>query len=772
MSPRDFENLERLKLIIPAFELFTIVGTFVGPLVAPTLWLRFVSLFIAVFVFASACQVRRMAAFVLRLRRTLRRYEGSEGVASMEGHGGAGDEAPLFGSRAPSSSAPAPAEGKVSAPASSYSAKIVENDDDVGSSDATPLRLGVGGGVSSSSSSDPAVARSATPTSTSDPSSDSVAVDVGGFVHAFVIPNYQEPLHVLRSTLGRLAAHPGAPTRYLVTLAMEAGEGGAAAKAAELVAEFGGGTAGSSAPSSSSSFLDLSWTLHPRGVPGESPGKASNANHGARAAVERAAGLGFPAARVMVTCMDADAHVPPLYVALVDAAAAAADDPHARVYAAPIVFERNAAAVPALTRVHDAMWSAMAAQNLGSSLGLGFPISNYTMSASLLRSVGFWDLHDDAIGEDLHMFLKAFFKSGGEGVFFFFLLRERGREKNVFQDPPDSFLTASPLLSTPPPHPLPLATTQTGKVRLCAIAAPLNMLNLQAEGYASTLWARAVQAERHARGVADFSYALNQCLLARGSGVRLPRLHTAVLLLKLAEAQTLPATAPFYMGIAGAWAMLLSKLGVIAPLSASALAAFRLAGYLGAAGALGFAGMAILNEAMRASVRPALFGLPGRGPGASRLRRAAEYPVLVVGMWLFMVFPSLHAAATSALAALSRGRFKQSGYVVAEKLVATSPRGGGSSGSGFSGNGSSSNGFGSSLELAAAGGGASPPPLKPATAPPSLSLSSSPAKAPLRIPEQQHDRPKPAVRELGGVGGGKWGGAPGVGVPAVAATAV
>ena len=62
------------------------------------------------------------------------------------------------------------------------------------------------------------------------------------------------------------------------------------------------------------------------------------------------------------------------------------------------------------------------------------------------------------------------------------------------------------------------------------------MLNLQADGYASTLWARAVQAERHARGVADFSYALNQCLLARReereSGVRgLPRLHTAVLLL-------------------------------------------------------------------------------------------------------------------------------------------------------------------------------------------------------------------------------------------------
>ena len=306
------------------------------------------------------------------------------------------------------------------------------------------------------------------------------------------------------------------------------------------------------------------------------------------------------------------------------------------------------------------------------------------------------------------------------------------------------------------------------------------MLNLQADGYASTLWARAVQAERHARGVADFSYALNQCLLARReereSGVRgLPRLHTAVLLLKLAEAQALPATAPFYMGIAGAWAMILSKIGVIAPLSAPALAAFRLAGYLGAAGALGFACMAALNEAMRASVRPALFGLPGRGAGANRLRRAAEYPVLLAGMWLFMVLPGLHAAAASALAALSGGRFKQSGYVVAEKLVATSPRagesgssGGGSSSSGFNGTGggggrSSVGGFGSSLELASA-------PLKPATAPPpSLSLSSSSSSPAAKEGQQQHDGPKPPVRELGG----KWsGGAPGVGAPAVAATAV
>lgn len=56
----------------------------------------------------------------------------------------------------------------------------------------------------------------------------------------------------------------------------------------------------------------------------------------------------------------------------------------------------------------------MAMQNLGSSNKLGFPISNYTLSASLLRHIDFWDTTADAIGEDLHMFLKAYFKTDGK----------------------------------------------------------------------------------------------------------------------------------------------------------------------------------------------------------------------------------------------------------------------------------------------------------------------------------------------------------------------
>ena len=56
----------------------------------------------------------------------------------------------------------------------------------------------------------------------------------------------------------------------------------------------------------------------------------------------------------------------------------------------------------------------MAMQNLGSPMQLGFPISNYTMSLALLERIDFWDTTEDAIGEDFHMFVKAYFKTHGQ----------------------------------------------------------------------------------------------------------------------------------------------------------------------------------------------------------------------------------------------------------------------------------------------------------------------------------------------------------------------
>jgi hypothetical protein len=43
-----------------------------------------------------------------------------------------------------------------------------------------------------------------------------------------------------------------------------------------------------------------------------------------------------------------------------------------------------------------------------------FPISNYSISYSLIKRIGYWDTCADAIGEDFHTTQKAFWKTSGE----------------------------------------------------------------------------------------------------------------------------------------------------------------------------------------------------------------------------------------------------------------------------------------------------------------------------------------------------------------------
>lgn len=241
--------------------------------------------------------------------------------------------------------------------------------------------------------------------------------------------------------------------------------------------------------------------------------------------------------------------------------------------------------------------------------------------------------------------------------------------------------------------------------------APINMLNLQADGYVATIVARAVQAERHARGIADVAYSIRQVATASPP---LPRATTAVLLLKLLEAQALPATAPFYMGIAAGWALLVARFGLVAPYPPAALAALSAVAYLGAAGALCFAAVAALNECMRRCVRPALYGLTN-----PPLWRCAEYPVLAIGMWIFMVLPSLWAAAKSGLAGVGVSAGE---YVVAEKLVSSPKAGGGGARRGSNAAGRRDVELGVKAPLA---GGASPP--KPAGPVPTWAVGVVPA---------------------------------------------
>lgn len=173
----------------------------------------------------------------------------------------------------------------------------------------------------------------------------------------------------LHQTLSILASHPLATSTYKVCLAMEEREAGSRAKGEALRAQF------------NDQFLDLTISMHPAGLPGEVAGKGSNVGWGARWLVER---------EFMLTANDMDDddddddtpkarsrsnYVPEGILTVMDADTAFASDyflaastkyllatPEKRermMFVPPIIFDRNQADVPGITRVTDIMWAAV-----------------------------------------------------------------------------------------------------------------------------------------------------------------------------------------------------------------------------------------------------------------------------------------------------------------------------------------------------------------------------------------------------------------------------
>lgn len=83
------------------------------------------------------------------------------------------------------------------------------------------------------------------------------------------------------------------------------------------------------------------------------------------------------------------------------------------LYSAPIIFDRNAHNVPAIVRVADILWCAAGLSGLYSGSTIAPPTSVYSLSLELIDRVGGWDCDSEAIGEDLHMYLKCFFALNG-----------------------------------------------------------------------------------------------------------------------------------------------------------------------------------------------------------------------------------------------------------------------------------------------------------------------------------------------------------------------
>jgi Glycosyl transferase family group 2 len=83
------------------------------------------------------------------------------------------------------------------------------------------------------------------------------------------------------------------------------------------------------------------------------------------------------------------------------------------MYVPPIIFDRNAHLVPRLVRVADLLWAGAGLSGHYKTSSICPPTSVYSLSLSLVDRAGGWDAGEDAIGEDLHMYIKCFFALNG-----------------------------------------------------------------------------------------------------------------------------------------------------------------------------------------------------------------------------------------------------------------------------------------------------------------------------------------------------------------------
>ncbi|KAI9357260.1 glycosyl transferase family group 2-domain-containing protein [Zopfochytrium polystomum] len=268
--------------------------------------------------------------------------------------------------------------------------------------------------------------------------------------HVIVLPNYKENMDTLCETLDVLASHSRAITQYKVCLAMEDSEQGSEKKAIALVSRY------------ADAFLQIVYTIHPVGLDGEIRGKSSNVAWATRQMAKKSKNHRAE----IITVMDADTCFTEDYFNSLNYffCVATPDQRKVLMFAPVTIFDRNAKDVPFVVRCSDIMWSVAVMSNFYPSCPVRFPCSAYSVSMDLAASVGFWDTGSEAIGEDMHMYLKCYF------------------------------------------------ATQ-GVVRVEPIYSPASCCNIEGKNAIGNIWARFNQAKRHLWGSLDFGYALRKVLI-------------------------------------------------------------------------------------------------------------------------------------------------------------------------------------------------------------------------------------------------------------------
>jgi len=214
--------------------------------------------------------------------------------------------------------------------------------------------------------------------------------------HFVIIPNYQEPLYKLQSTIQSIIDNKTGKDDIYLVLAFEKREE-TQEKYLSLKKQFG------------VYFNNIIPTYHPL-MANEAPGKASNQTHAARIIDRYCIDNKIESDAVLVTVCDADSHLPGNYFSYLTYRYLADKDRRYHFYCGPVLLYNNFWQLPFFVRIQSTISSILRLAFLSFGDERLIQISTYSTNLWLLKTINFWDV--DIIPEDWHIYLQAFFKFG------------------------------------------------------------------------------------------------------------------------------------------------------------------------------------------------------------------------------------------------------------------------------------------------------------------------------------------------------------------------
>ncbi|OGG11640.1 hypothetical protein A2Z00_01115 [Candidatus Gottesmanbacteria bacterium RBG_13_45_10] len=223
--------------------------------------------------------------------------------------------------------------------------------------------------------------------------------------HVVIIPEYHEPLHILRRTLDNLAKQDFPKERIIIVLATEAKDPDSRSTSDLLKKEY-------------SHFFGRFFVTYHTLQPGETAGKSSNMAWAAKKVVSQLKIWHIPLDYVTVTSCDADALLHPKYYSCLTYTFLSDKNRYYHFYQGAILFYNNIWRIPLPSRVVNTVFSISNLAILSQRNKL-INFSTYSLALATAVKVGYWGV--DVIPEDYHLFFKAYFALG-----------EKVRTKSIF----------------------------------------------------------------------------------------------------------------------------------------------------------------------------------------------------------------------------------------------------------------------------------------------------------------------------------------------------